>query len=188
MTPETLAKLEKVKKYSASLRTLFQIAAAFAGLTGLVTLLLILTAQGSETRTIQFGGATYSGDEITWSLQIVVAIGAALVFSIAVSLLHNLAKLFEHYSKGEIFTAESVRRIREIGITVFMFVAVWIYTLFAEYILQVLEPGTTLQGTRTVGLGVPGPLFVVLTGIVIMIVSWVMDVGRELREEHDLTV
>ena len=191
MSPETEKKLAQVKKYSASLKTLFQLAAAFAGIAGLVSLLLVLTAPvgGEDTgRTIDFVGLSYSGDAITWPVKIVIAIGIALIFAIIISLLHNLAKLFAHYSQGEIFTAGSVRRIRDIGIAVFMFIAVWIYALVGAYILQLLERGTTLQQTRTIGIGIPGPFAIVLTGIIIIIVSWVMDVGRELREEHDLTV
>jgi hypothetical protein len=187
MTPETEAKLAKVRKYSASLKTLFHIASAFVGLAGLVSLILTLTANGSDTRTINFAGISYAGDGITWPLQIVVAIAIAMVFTIIFSLLHNLAQLFGHYAKGEIFTAGSVRRIRNIGVTVFMFVAVWIYAILASFVLQ-LAPSTALPQTTTVGIGIPGPLAIVTAGIIIMIISWVMDVGRELSEEHDLTV
>ena len=94
MSPETERKLAQVKKYSASLQTLFQLAAAFAGIAGLVSLLLVLTAP--------IGGED--------------------------------------------------------------------------------------SGRTTIAIGIPGPFAIVLTGIIIIIVSWVMDVGRELREEHDLTV
>jgi hypothetical protein len=194
MSPETETRLAQVKKYSASLTTVFLFASLVLAFAGLIGLIIVLTANESQriASTIAFGGASFTGEEITWTVKIVVAIGMALSVGIALKLLHHLAALFGHYAKGEIFTSETVRQIREIGISVFLFVTVWLYGLLAHYVLGV--PGAVRQAAesgievRGWGVGLPEPLTVVLAGIMIIVVSWIMDVGRELREEQDLTV
>jgi len=194
MSPETQEKLDKVKKYSASLSMVFWVfwfILAFAGLIGLIILLTVNDSQRVPS-TLNFGGATYVGDEITWTVKIVAAIGLMLSMGIALKLLGHLGKLFSLYAKGEIFTAENVRQIREIGISVFLFMAIWAYGLLTKIILGVPGAGSTVEtqgiAVRGFGFGLPEPLTVVLAGIIIVVISWIMDVGRELREDQDLTV
>jgi hypothetical protein len=194
VSPEAQQKLEQVKRYSASLRTVFRfvsIVVAFAGLVGLIIVLTVNDGQRIPS-TIAFGGSSFAGDEITWMVKIAVALGMALSVGIALKLLHHLATLFDHYARGEIFTSDTVRQIRAIGVSVFLFVSIWLYGLLVQSILgvpaavrQAAETGIDVRGW---GIGVPEPLAVVLAGIMIIVVSWIMDVGRELREEQDLTV
>ena len=107
-------------------------------------------------------------------------------------LIFHLCRLFDCYARGEIFTAESVRQIRAIGISVFLFIWVWVYQVIARAVLDV--PGAVSDGSAS-GLSVPGasfgtpdPIGAVLTGTMIVLISWIMDVGREMREDQDLTV
>ena len=192
MSPETQEKLDKVKKYSASLSMVFWVfwfILAFAGLIGLIILLTVNDSQRVPS-TLNFGGMSYVGDEITWTVKIAASIGLMLGVAIALKLLGHLGKLFGLYARGEIFTAENVRQIREIGVSVFLFMAIWAYGLMATYIIGV--PGSAIEtqtlAVRGWGIGLPEPLTVVLAGIIIVVISWIMDVGRELREDQDLTV
>lgn len=194
MSPDMQQKLEKVRKYSASLSTAFAFAwlvIAFAGLVGLILILIANDSQRVPT-VIEFGRAAYAGEEITWTVKVIVAIGWVIALLVVLKLLGHLGKLFGHYARGEIFTADNVQQIRQIGVSAFLFVCVWIYELIANALLGSLVGGTPLEepglAVRGWGLGVPWPLGVVFTGIMIIVVSWIMDVGRELREEQDLTV
>jgi Protein of unknown function (DUF2975) len=194
MSPETQEKLAKVKKYSASLSMVFWVfwfILAFAGLIGLIIVLTINDSQRVPS-TLDFGGVTYVGDEITWSVKIAVSIGWALTVAISLKLLGHLGKLFGLYARGQIFTAENVGQIREIGISVFLFMAIWAYGLLTQYVIGVPGAGSAIEArgmaVRGFGFGLPEPLTVVLAGIIIVVVSWIMDVGRELREDQDLTV
>ena len=81
MSPETEKKPEKVKKYSASLSFLFGCACfvlAFAGLIGTIILLTINDSQPA-TRSIDFNGVIYVGEEITVLVKVVVAAGLLLM-------------------------------------------------------------------------------------------------------------
>ena len=194
MNPETQQKLDKVKKYSASLSLLFFVIWFVLAFSGVIGLIIVLTINESQRipSTLIFGGTTYVGDEVTWPVKIVVSIGWLLTVAIALKLVGHLGKLFGLYAKGEIFTAENVRQIRAIGISVFLFMGIWLYGLLTQLIVGVPGAGAAIEtqsmAVRGFGFGLPEPLTVVIAGIIIVIVSWIMDVGRELREEQDLTV
>lgn len=60
-------------------------------------------------------------------------------------------------------------------------------TLFVP--LLVSDEGMTTSTTPGTGLMGEGPVVnQLIVGMIIIIVSWIMDVGRELREEQDLVV
>jgi hypothetical protein len=109
----------------------------------------------------------------------------AILGSVALVLtaLHRLARLFGHYAHGDIFTRASVGEIRMLG-----YVAV-AYALF-QLVLFVgtlfLRAGGGSEWPTELHFDLPlGAVF--MAGFV-MLLSWVMDVGAELREENELTV
>jgi hypothetical protein len=113
------------------------------------------------------------------------------VFAILLKLLRHLGGLFGLYAKGIIFAADNVRHIRHIGIAVFMFCATWVYAILAKLLLLILDQPVpaAAAGPDSIGFNVDNyPLLGFMTGIIIIIISWIMDVGREMREEQDLTV
>jgi hypothetical protein len=189
MSPETDKKLDRVRKYSASLRRLFQLITAVVAIGAVIELALLFADRGVNA-TIDIGPLRFVGDAITPSVRLIAAVGLVLLFGIALKLLHHIAALFGLYAKGDIFTAENVRQIRQIGISAFSFLAVWIYSLIADLYLTLTGAGAAAAegGDATIAIGLAEPFHAALAGIVIIIVSWIMDVGRELREEQDLTV
>lgn len=189
MSPETEEKLAKVRKYSTSLRRVFNFFTAFVAIGGSVSLLILLTRSGDDV-TLAVWSLEFSGDEITGTLKLLAAVWILLVFGIALRLLRHLAALFDLYANGRIFTAENVREIRQIGISVFLFAITWIYAAGAKLLLLATGhplPPSPRDGS-TLGLDVDFSVIQILAGIIIIVISWIMDVGRELREEQDLTV
>lgn len=192
MSPETQEKLEKVKKYSASLRTLFRflsVVLLFAGFIGMIILLTINDSQ-PPTRSVDFNGVVYVGEEITVLVKIVIAFGLLLAVAIALKVLHHLASLFGHYARGQIFTSESVRQIRKTGKGLFYALFAWLYALIANFVLKTTAPSVSGVEVEqaTWGFQLSGPFTLAIAGTIIVMVSWIMDVGRELREDQDLTV
>lgn len=189
MSPESDEKLKRVRKYSASLRRLFRLITAIVAIGAVIELALLFADRGVNA-TIDIGQLRFVGEAITPGVRLVAAVGLVLLFGIALKLLHHIAALFGLYAQGEIFTAENVRQIRQIGISAFLFLAVWIYSLLAGLYLTLAHAGATAAegGEATISIGLAEPFHAALAGIVIIIVSWIMDVGRELREEQDLTV
>ena len=184
------SRLEKVTRYSASLRTLFTFAFAIVAASAVISALVLLLGP-VDGRDVVVGHRVYSGEEITTTIRIVEAIGSLLGFAIVLMLLHHLRVLFGLYASGQIFTAENVRQIREIGVSVMLFTAVWAYDLLADILLGVgpaMPVSTAVRIGSGIGFRLPAPFTPIVAGIIIVIVSWVMDAGRELREEQDLTV
>jgi len=97
--------------------------------------------------------------------------------------LYHLSRLFKNYARGEIFTRESVLQIRRIGSTVFALGASQIGVLVATLVLV-----STHQITWPEHRPIPLPFAAFIAGGLIMLVSWVMELGTELREENELTV
>ena len=97
--------------------------------------------------------------------------------------LYHLSRLFKNYARGEIFTRESVLQIRRIGSTVFV---------LGAFQIAVLAVTVVLMGTHQIAWPehrpIPLPFATFISGGLIMLVSWVMELGTELREENELTV
>jgi hypothetical protein len=116
--------------------------------------------------------------------QVMTIFLVALVGGVALALtaLYRLARLFGNYSRGEIFPRASVGEIRWIG-----------YVLAAGAVLQLLLFVAVLAlradgGAWPIELRFDLPIVPVLAASLVMLLSWVMDVGAEMREESELTV
>jgi hypothetical protein len=113
----------------------------------------------------------------------------------------NLARLFKLYERGKIFAAQTIRCIKTLGI---LWAAGWLL-LTAVHLLPkpvALTPAIAAYGVTPVsvvkhtyrfgfftcdfGTGIDfGGL---LTASVIVLIAWIMDEGRKIQEEQDLTV
>ena len=190
MTPETEKKLEKVRKYSASLRSLFRFFSVIVVIAMIIGTVFLLTTSSEDT-TFALLDMRFTGAELTPTIRVLAGIHLAIVFAILIKLLHHLAALFGLYAEGMIFTADNVAQIRQIGISVFLFCASWIYVIVARLVLFTMRHPIPPYVPRedTIGFTADSlPLFSLIAGIIIIVISWIMDVGRELREEQDLTV
>jgi hypothetical protein len=96
-----------------------------------------------------------------------------------------MIRIFDLYAAGKIFTDANVRHMRQIGVTIFLFSAYWLVDLALQFV-----PPSALAAfdTRQVEINLNIPFGIVILGTVIVFFSWIMDVGRELREEQDLVV
>lgn len=188
MTAETAAKLQKVKKYSASLRNLFGFFFAL-GLVGWLirTIMMWSDAKPHEPTAVQIGHLVYSGDPVSGTVHVLSYVYGTLSLAIGLKITFHLIKLFALYADGKIFSAENVRQIRQVGYTVLLTPALLVLTLFVP--LLVSGEGMTTSTSPGTGLMGEGQVFSqIIVGTIIIIISWVMDVGRELREEQDLVV
>ena len=82
----------------------------------------------------------------------------------------NAYKLCYLYSCGGLFTLKSIQSIRWIG-----------------YSCLLLGLQTPLS-IRVAHFGLKDPLFVSFVGFIIIFIAWIMDEGRKMQEEQELTV
>jgi hypothetical protein len=111
---------------------------------------------------------------------------SALPTSVAMFIFAKLAHLFSLYRQGQIFTAQVVKTIRHLGFAI-------IYAQFSDFIFQALCSMVLTWhngiGHRqiTVGFSFTHCELLFVAAIVIFS-SWVMDEGRRLQAEQDLTI
>jgi hypothetical protein len=97
-----------------------------------------------------------------------------------------LTRLFGLFSTGEIFTGNTVKYIRRTGWTMLAGVALMpIHEALLTLVLTMHNPA----GQRLVSISLEsGDVLDLLVAGIIILVSWIMDEGRKLRETDELTV
>ena len=181
MNPRTEARLEKVKRTSRGARrvcfllmALFSLAAAVGGLASLATPEAVTCAIANVRQPC----SVLSAPAVAFAF---VALLGGLALLLAA--LHRLARLFGNYARGEIFTRASVRELRLLGYVAAAY-AVFQLVLFVAGLM--LVAGGAIESPETLHFELPiGPAVV---AAFILLLSWIMDVGAEMREENELTV
>ena len=97
-----------------------------------------------------------------------------------------LVRLFALFSAGEIFTGNTVKYIRRTGWTMLAGVALM---PFHEALLTLVLTMRNPPGERLISISLEsGDIRDLLVAGIIILVSWIMDEGRKLRETDELTV
>jgi Protein of unknown function (DUF2975) len=121
----------------------------------------------------------------------------------------KLARLFDFYKRGLIFAAETIRCIKFLGL---LCAVGWMLMSINHFLLQqyplpsiqsmldhlkTLPPGVTLRevsvthyqmGFFSFDFGTGINFGLLFAGIVIVLIAWIMDEGRKIQEEQELTV
>jgi hypothetical protein len=90
-------------------------------------------------------------------------------------------KLFDLYSRGDLFTAEVVRSIRRIGV---LFFFTTLGGVLSRTVLPHSQPSFSQEFANSVLTAAVG----LFSGILVLFIAWVMDEGRKIQEEQELTV
>jgi Protein of unknown function (DUF2975) len=185
MNPRVEARLEQVKRTSRGARRACYWLMGFVLLVAAVTAAsrLTLPPEAPQAWTCEVNGLRGPCGELEPQAMTVFLV--ALLGGVALTLmaLYRLARLFGNYSRGEIFTRGSAGEIRWIG-----------YLCAAGAVLQLLLFVVALtlsadsRGGWPMELRFDIPFVSILVASLIILLSWVMDVGAELREENELTV
>ena len=104
-------------------------------------------------------------------------------------LIFQLERLFAAYQRGEIFSQENARRIRNIGLLFCMAAAIAILDSLMElYVMQSLmavTAETELEGGWELVREIRLPLPFLLCGVAIVLIARVMEKGARLQDEMD---
>jgi len=182
MTSEAAQRLEKVQKYSVSFKRLFRFLFVVVALALVVQTILIVTGAEPYGSSVRIGNTEYSGDSIPFAIRTIAWLGTTLGLAVLLKLNFHLIKLFSLYADGKLFNRENVHQIRQIGITVLLFPALWVLGLIVPGFLPTDDVARSLVSSGQ------HPFTELIVGAIIVVVAWIMDVGRELREEQDLVV
>ena len=113
----------------------------------------------------------------------------------------KLAQLFHYYERGLIFASETIRCIKTLGL---LCVINWLLLTMAGRFFShplaaklptALPPGVKIMTTVKAhsfgffSFNIAGVNFgMLLAGIIIVLIAWIMDEGRKIQEEQELTV
>lgn len=100
--------------------------------------------------------------------------------------LWQLKTLFGCYAKGQIFTSENTAYIRRTAMA-FLGIAFMSILVNTASILVLTASNPPGQKLLSVSFGTP-QISDILTGMILVVIAWIMDEGQKLREEVDYTV
>lgn len=106
---------------------------------------------------------------------------SALIYGIA-----NVRKLFSFYKEGVVFSFEHVGFFKNTAKALLLWV---VLSIFYESIKSVLFSSGNPPGSRILHVGISsGEITTLMVGGIVFVIAWVMDEGRMLAEESELTV
>jgi hypothetical protein len=172
MKSETQAKLQKIKKVSSIFRMICKVLLALFAVVGVLCAVCVAYGVGD----INIDNMIFSTAGLTLSLRLLLGAVTAVAFGTLIKCIYHLHLLFGNYSRGEVFTRESVRQLRKFGVACLL----WGVMSF----LWVLSLALTANPMKTFQAHFDS--FVI--GAIIIVIAWFMDIAVDLREENDLTI
>jgi hypothetical protein len=190
-TPKANARLNQIKAVSRAAKFLVIGFLIFTG-----CFLFMDVAGGVSTLFRNPRTITHEGQQVDFALLLCRSL-AAFGFQIVLCVWYwKLSRLFRFYEHGLIFAAETIRCIKVLGLLFFtggMFNTV-LHSL-PKPPPPVLPPGVIINATHVFQMGFfrfdfgTGIDFgLLLAGAVIILIAWIMDEGRKIQEEQELTV
>jgi hypothetical protein len=172
MQTDTQAKLQKIKKVSIIFRVICKVLLALVALLGLCGVLCVAFGVGG----INYDNVLFQTAGLPLGRRVILSVVTALAFGVLFKCFYHLHRLFGNYSRGEIFTRESVGQLRQFGISCLLWGVVnflWVSSLALS-----AHPARTFHGHADS----------LAIGTVIIVIAWFMDIAVDLREENELTI
>ena len=168
ISPKAGSRLDRIQKISAALRTFFFFTAGLAGLGGASEIIYGLGFH--ELHPVAKAG-------LVWGGVVNLAWAAGLWFAY---------RLFMFYARGELFSSGIVHCLRRIGgISILIGILVCVSSVIQA---ANLDPRPLNFWSATVPLFILNSFFRIIPGFAIICIAWIMDEGRKIQEEQELTV
>lgn len=144
------------------------------------------TYRGTHTFTAQGIPEKAILHTLSTSEKILGCLVSVIPMMVKMFVLYFLIKLFKMYEKGEIFSLNHVRYIRNIGYTLLIGQLIEPFYQFAMgVILTIHNPPHHRYAAITFDQTNIG---ILLTALLVILISWIMAEGCKLREEQQLTI
>lgn len=176
--------LEKIRKVSEAVRVLCSVGATSSiVIFGFCAVSLVIAPRAVGP---SLHGVRIETSQLGMGHQISLIALWLVILAIVLKGLYHLHKLFTNYAKGNIFTTASVAQIRQFGITLLLAATLDMLVVLPIALVAVTKARHLLREGTTVVMTLP--LESLFSGGFLILVSWVMDAGRALREENELTI
>jgi hypothetical protein len=125
-----------------------------------------------------------AGNKLNQNVKAFLIIIMAVLSFFIFKMLHHLRKLFGNYAVGDIFSEKSIGQIRQLGFSLLFLGGLDFVPLFL--VIQNFRNYIFSESFRIIGINIP--LDNIVSGCIVILISWIMDVGRNMHEENELTV
>lgn len=174
MRLENQLRLDKIRRSSRVLRVLCKVFMGLMAVGFLAGAIALLVNMGG---TVRYFNVSFTIGELTLRGRLILLVLSALTFGVGFKCFFHLNRLLGNYSHGEIFSRESAGQIRQLGVTCVLWGVlnfVWVFVPLAV----AAHPPRSLDGN----------LDFVFIGLIVVVISWFMEMAAELREENELTI
>jgi hypothetical protein len=154
-------------------------------LVAMVTIVIIMPA--SPNIKLGVNGIDITTNELNPTLKAILIIVWSLNLVVFFKLLHHMIKLFRNFANGDIFSKESIGQIKHLGFTVLYFAGLHVLMVPLWFVIQ-KHRNFVFQGNVGITLGDCLSLGTIVVGCLVILISWIMDVGRDMHEESELTI
>lgn len=177
--------LSKIKKHSQRFHLLISFFLAAIPLYYL-SYWLFLNHLPGELIHVNTHATPLSPNPLSASLRVVGFLFSLLPLSALTWGLLNIRKLFSYYNRGVIFSFEHVTLFKNTAKAL----ALWVvFSIIYESAKSVLFTLGNPPGSRVISVGFSSPeLTTLVVAGVVFFIAWVMDEGRALHEESQLTI
>ena len=173
MKPEIQAKLQKIKKVSSVFRAICKVMMVVIPLLGIGCVMGLVLGTGP----VYSDDASFSAVGLSLGTRLLLGLVVAMTFCTVFKGYFHLHLLFGNYSRGDIFTRESVGQLRKFGIACLL----WGVMRF----LFKLTVAISAHPAKDFYFGHADSFII---GIIIIVIAWFMDMAVDLQEENELTI
>ncbi len=172
MRPENQTRLRRIRHASTVFRVICDLLLALVALIGVGTVVTVVSGFGG----VDFGDVMFRTARMGVGHRLILGAITGAAWGILFKCIYHLRRLFEDFARGEIFTRHAVGQLRWFGIACVL----WGVMSF----VWMLSFAVSSHPTRTF----TGNLDSLVTGAVIIVIAWFMDMATDLREENELTI
>jgi hypothetical protein len=179
--------IHRIRKLSVFARRLCAVFAAIY-LTAATVLCAAITVPAFPSIKMRFATYTIATDQLTTpaSRVTLLLLLAPYCFLIASGLRH-LYRMFDDFTHGEIYTAASVAHIRHLGMLALataVLTLLWPTITLIPLWLGIIDAQSVTRLPIIVSIS-PSSFVPFMTAGLVILVSWIMDVGRHTQEEAE---
>lgn len=192
MRPENVTRLARIKRISGILRVICKVFLFFCVIGVLVQMRFLMFSRCQTSGVVHcdyslgFNGMAFTVSDVSGmtdrdlvsdSDRVIVGFILALGYGVIFNCGYQLHRLLGNYARGDVFTTESAGQVRQCGI--------------ACVLLGVFNLGLMLAPRVMVNVHYKqsgGELSTVGIGLVIVAISWIMEIAAEMREEQDMVI
>ena len=166
-------KLQRIKRVSIFARGICRGMLVITALLGVCCVVCVAFGLGE----IGYGDSRFSTADIALGLRLTLGLLTAVAMGALAKCFYHLHRLFERYSRGEVFTRECVVQLRQFGVACLL----WGVASFA----WIVSLAFSVQSAKTFAYGRADSIAL---GVVILTIAWFMDMAVDLKEENELTI